>query len=175
MNEAQRRWRATLEWRRDFGTDAILDQPHPYFDAIKKAYPHYYCMSGRDGNPVYIERSGQVDQSVLRRAGASVDTLVWHYVYMTEFLYRKLYPSETAKTITVFDVEGRASHDREESVGTGRTDLTSVALGAMTGVGIRDLAGEAFDFLRRSAHIIQVRTHHAMALEFMRKGEHAHG
>ena len=35
-----------------------------------------------------------------------IDWMVWHYVYTTEFLYKKLHPRETAKTITIFDVEG---------------------------------------------------------------------
>lgn len=43
----------------------------------KQCYPHYYCMTGRDGNPVYIERSGQVDQQRMRAAGCGTDELVW--------------------------------------------------------------------------------------------------
>jgi hypothetical protein len=45
-------------------------------------------------------------QPRLKAAGCTVEHLVWHYIYMTEFLYKKLYPSEEAKTITVFDVQG---------------------------------------------------------------------
>ena len=56
------------------------------------------------------------------------DSWVFIISTQTEFLYCKLYVSETAKTITVFDVEG---------------------------VGIRDLAGVAFEFLRRSSSLIQ--------------------
>lgn len=48
--------------RKSYGTDTMLDEPHPYYDLIKDCYPHYYCMSGREGDPIYIERSGQVDQ-----------------------------------------------------------------------------------------------------------------
>ncbi len=50
MVEAERRWRVTLAWRAEFGTDAILEQEHPYYDLIKEALPHYYCKTGRDGN-----------------------------------------------------------------------------------------------------------------------------
>ena len=45
----------------------------------------------------------------------------------TQYLYTRLHPSETAKTITVFDVKG---------------------------VGLGDLVGDAFHFLKRSAHLI---------------------
>ena len=77
MTEAARRWRITAEWRRQYGTDAILEQPHPFFKLIKECYPSYYCLTGRDGNPVYYERSGQVDQPRLKAAGCGTDELVW--------------------------------------------------------------------------------------------------
>jgi hypothetical protein len=50
MVEAERRWRVTLAWRTEFGTDAILEQEHPYYDVIKEALPHFYCKTGKDGN-----------------------------------------------------------------------------------------------------------------------------
>lgn len=37
MAEAARRWRLTVEWRRQYGTDTILEQPHPFFKLIKEA------------------------------------------------------------------------------------------------------------------------------------------
>lgn len=36
MEEAKRRWKLSLEWRREEGIDAILDEPQPYFDLIKE-------------------------------------------------------------------------------------------------------------------------------------------
>ncbi len=68
--------------RREFGTDEILEQPHPYFALIKECYPSYYCSEGRDGSPVYYERSGQVDQPRMRAAGCGIDQLVHHYIHM---------------------------------------------------------------------------------------------
>jgi hypothetical protein len=60
LEEAKRRWRITLQWRKEFGTDEILEKPHKFFDLIKDSYPHWYCLEGRTGQPVYYERSGQV-------------------------------------------------------------------------------------------------------------------
>lgn len=102
--EALRRWEITKQWRHDFKTDEILEMEHPFFDEIKETLPHYYCMTGLDGNPVYIERSGQAD--LVRAKKIGVELMVWHYVYTTEYLYKYLHPSESAKTITIFDVEG---------------------------------------------------------------------
>ena len=36
MEEAKRRWKLSLEWRREEGIDAILNEPQPYFDLIKQ-------------------------------------------------------------------------------------------------------------------------------------------
>lgn len=36
MTEAARRWRISVEWRRAYGTDTILEQPHPFFKLIKE-------------------------------------------------------------------------------------------------------------------------------------------
>jgi hypothetical protein len=40
--EGQRRYEATLKWRKKEGMDKILAEPHPNFDIIKKSYPHYW-------------------------------------------------------------------------------------------------------------------------------------
>ncbi|KAM3572645.1 hypothetical protein VYU27_005332, partial [Nannochloropsis oceanica] len=55
MVEANRRWNLTYEWRREFGTDEILDEPQPFFDLIKECYPSWYCGQGKSGDPVYWE------------------------------------------------------------------------------------------------------------------------
>lgn len=34
--QAKRRWRLSLEWRREERIDTILDEPQPYFDLIKQ-------------------------------------------------------------------------------------------------------------------------------------------
>jgi len=43
-------------FRREFGTDEILDEPQPFFDLIKECYPSWYCGQGKSGDPVYWER-----------------------------------------------------------------------------------------------------------------------
>jgi hypothetical protein len=43
-------------FRREYGTDGILDEPQPYFDLIKQCYPSWYCGEGINGDPVYWER-----------------------------------------------------------------------------------------------------------------------
>ncbi len=78
MVEAERRWRITLAWRAEFGTDTILEREHPYFDDVKKSLPHFYCGAGKDGNPVYYERSGQADLVKAKEVG--IEWLVRRHV-----------------------------------------------------------------------------------------------
>lgn len=80
LEEAKRRWRITLQWRKDFGTDEILEKPHKFFDLIKDSYPSWYCCEGRTGQPVYYERSGQVVSELFlwkgSRGVSSIDGLL---------------------------------------------------------------------------------------------------
>lgn len=120
-------------------------------------------------------------QPRLRAAGCTVDMLVRHYVWCTEYLYTHLHPRETAKTITLFDVKVQPSPPTHTialtSLGAHRLAESRRGRPAHTwsrhvcqhdflmfvccvawraqGVGLRDLAGDAFDFLRKSASMIQ--------------------
>lgn len=47
---------------------------------MPQALPHFYCKTGKDGNPVYYERSGQTDLAKARRAG--IDWLVWCVLFL---------------------------------------------------------------------------------------------
>ena len=80
--EAERRWRITLAWRNEFGTDGILEREHPMFDIVKQSLPAFYCGTAKDGNPVYYERSGQTDLGKARQCG--IDWMVYNYVHSTE-------------------------------------------------------------------------------------------
>lgn len=107
--------------------------------------------------------------------------LVRHYVWCTEYLYTHLHPRETAKTITLFDVKVHPTHIQTfvlTPLGSFRSlkvegqalvtrgpamcpkltfvlILCPVSRFGVQGVGLRDLAGDAFDFLRKSASMIQ--------------------
>ena len=63
--ESKRRWAATVEWRRSYGIDTILDDPPPKFYAIKKCYPHFLCGVAKTGNYVYWEQPGLADFKTL--------------------------------------------------------------------------------------------------------------
>ena len=61
MEEAQRRWNATLAWRREERVDGILREPQPFFEHIKSHYQHGVHRMAKNGNYVYIERPPKAD------------------------------------------------------------------------------------------------------------------
>lgn len=124
VEKGRARYLATLEWRKENGIDDILVEPHPNFEIIKKYYPQYFHGRTRDGLPVYIERPGKIDLSALKREGLSIDDLLRHYMYITEYLWRVLEPNDEARSITVVDVAG---------------------------IGMYDLGGEVLDFIKRAS------------------------
>ncbi|CAM9899904.1 unnamed protein product, partial [Discosporangium mesarthrocarpum] len=127
--EAERRWRATLEWRAQERVDEVLMEPQTHFDLIKQHYPHYFHRRARNGCPVYYERLGKINLEALKRQGVSGQALQRHYIFVTEYLWRVLEPDfEHGQTVTVFDVEG---------------------------LGMRDLAGDTLAFAKKAMYVIQ--------------------
>ena len=95
MREARKKWRASQRWRAHYGTDKLLEEPHPKFKAIKKAYPRFWIGHGRDGQLVYLERIGHVDMNMLARENVSLQDMVRHYVAVHEFTWAYLAPERT--------------------------------------------------------------------------------
>ena len=50
----KRRWKITREWRQSTGYATILDEPQPYYDLIKQAYPHFHYGKSRNGENMYV-------------------------------------------------------------------------------------------------------------------------
>mmetsp|Transcript_12489 Transcript_12489/g.36839 ORF Transcript_12489/g.36839 Transcript_12489/m.36839 type:complete len:594 (-) Transcript_12489:555-2336(-) len=121
---AQQRYEVTLAWRKEMNMDAILSEPHPNFDIIKKNYPHFYHFRGLNNEPCYYECPPKMKLQTLRDAGVSMDDLLRHYAMTCEFMWTHIEPSEEGKSIYVIDLEG---------------------------MGIRDFAGDAVDFVKRTS------------------------
>ncbi|CAH0516479.1 unnamed protein product [Peronospora belbahrii] len=124
VEKGRARYLATLEWRKENGIDEILVTPHPNFEIIKKYYPQFFHGRTRDGLPVYYERPGKIDLPALKREGLSIDDLLRHYMYITEYLWRVVEPNDEARSVTVLD---------------------------MSGIGMYDLGGEVLDFIKRAS------------------------
>ncbi|RLN14659.1 hypothetical protein BBJ28_00000307 [Nothophytophthora sp. Chile5] len=122
--KGRQRYLNTLEWREENQIDNILVTPHPHFEIIKKYYPQYFHGRTRAGLPVYYERPGKIDLPALKREGLSIEDLLRHYMYITEYLWRVVEPNDAGRSITVLDV---------------------------TGIGMYDLGGEVLDFIKRAS------------------------
>ncbi|CAH0493996.1 unnamed protein product [Peronospora farinosa] len=124
VEKGRARYVATLEWRKENGIDDILVTPHRTFEIFKRYYPQFFHGRTRDGLPVYYERPGKIDLAALKREGLSIDDLLRHYMYITEYLWRVLEPNDEARSMTVLDVAG---------------------------IGMYDLGGEVLDFIKRAS------------------------
>ena len=90
VTEGKRRYKATLDWRRENAIDTILREPNPWFQTIKQHYPHYCHGTGFNGSPVYIEQPPRTNLKAIYQAGASIEDILRHYVQVTEFQWNYL-------------------------------------------------------------------------------------
>jgi CRAL/TRIO domain len=109
--EGQRRYEATLQWRKEHGIDTILLEPHPNFELIKQHYPHYFHLRGKNGEPVFFEQPPKTNLAALKSGGIDLKGLVRHYAMVTEFQWQFIEPDDLARSITVLDLEGMRMRD----------------------------------------------------------------
>ena len=113
--------RAYEAWREEFGIDRILETPKPYFDAVKRLYPHALHGVGRargGGAHVQIEKAGQFGTLLeTLREDFGVDdparVVVEHLSYVMTFVFEELdtRPWPFGKTIRIVDVSQLGMND----------------------------------------------------------------
>lgn len=109
--EGRRRYDATLRWRQEHGIDHILTDPHPDFDLIKRNYPHYYHLRGRNGEPVFYELPPKTNLQAMKDGGVVLEGLLHHYAMVTEFQWQFVERNDLARSITILDLEGMRMRD----------------------------------------------------------------
>eukprot|EP00903_Cladosiphon_okamuranus_P006249 g6133.t1 len=109
--EAAKRWKETLEWRKENKVDEILETPQPRFHDCRQVFPVYLHGRSRKGMPVLWERIGKVDVAKADELKLPLSDLTPNYVFLNECVWRLILDkgedaNDDAKFITVEDVAG---------------------------------------------------------------------
>lgn len=120
----RQRYEQTLAWREENGMNTILKEPHMHFELIKEHYPHYYHLKGKNGEYCYYECPPKTNLKALKQASLTIDDLLRHYAFVTEFGWQYIDRNDFGRSIYIIDLQG---------------------------IRLSDFVGECVDFVKKTA------------------------
>jgi len=109
--KGKKRFLVTTKWRYINDITTILNRPHPLFRIIKRNTVQFFYGKDLKGNCVYYETPKAANLGELDRLGVSIQELLFHFVYITEYLYQHLDTREDARCLSVVDINGISMTD----------------------------------------------------------------
>jgi CRAL/TRIO domain len=112
LKTTETKFRTSIQWRLDHNADFILEEYTP--PALYNYFP-LGVMEGadRDGQPIYIERSGAADAyGLLQRFGKDemIQQAIWSKELLSRGPWQETWPTRITAFLTILDLKGLNRH-----------------------------------------------------------------